>query len=227
MPIIIGIAGKLGVGKNWYSEQVVGDLLQQLDKKWIPMAFANQLKINTIVKNGISFDSVFHEKTKSSRELLQKEGVLAREISPSVWLDYLNCWIKVYESAGFDHVILTDVRFKNELEYVKSRNGIVVKIVAPKRNESRLMAETLGDTDAMKKISSNISECDLDEIPDNQFDIVISNDPGELEKAQAQKQFASVYPEFEDRKTPHLSEAVYGFFGMSILLYFVFSQLVR
>jgi hypothetical protein len=173
--VLIGLVGKLGSGKDYIADNIVIPLFKEPHLK---MAFADQIKINVMTKNNIPFNDVYVNKTEQSRTLLQQEGTeKGRDtINKNIWVDYLDNWIKIYKYKGVEHFIVSDVRFKNELEYIKNNGGILIKIVAPSRNHARLTAESKCDTVAYNKIKSHISECDLDDIPEDQFDMIIDND---------------------------------------------------
>ena len=178
MVFIIGVSGKLGTGKNYITTNVILPVLEKLQKKYLEIAFADQIKVNVMTKNGINYSDVYENKTHESRQLLQKEGTeVGRESNPNIWIDYLDNWIKVYCNRGINTFITSDVRFLNEFEYIKNQcNGIMIKIIAPKRNEKRLLQESDGSTIIYEKISTHRSECDLDNLTDDTYDLVINND---------------------------------------------------
>jgi len=176
--MLIGICGKLGVGKDYITTNYIIPLLEQKREQFLQLAFADQIKVNVMSKMNVPYREVYETKTKETRILLQEEGTRIRnEVSPTIWIDYLHNWIEVFRNRGIAHFIISDVRFKNELEYIKSNGGILIKIVAPQRNHRRLMNESNGNLETMQQISSHRSECDLDNLPDNSFDIVLNNDP--------------------------------------------------
>jgi hypothetical protein len=69
--------------------------------------------------------------------------------------------------------VISDIRFMNEAEYVRSKNGILIRINAPNRTLQRVRSEAKGDTQTMDKIMSHASEISLDEYD---FDNQINND---------------------------------------------------
>ena len=87
--------------------------------------------------------------------------------------------MKVYKSRGVEHFILTDIRFTNEVEYIKKSGGMLIYINAPDRNYNRLFRESNGDPNIISQLANHISECELDTLSRNHFDIVISNDPSD------------------------------------------------
>lgn len=176
--MIIGIAGKMGSGKDYICNNIIIPILQKYNSKFLQMSFADQIKINVMTKNNISFNDVYIHKNVETRTLLQTEGTeLGRNIlGNDIWIRYFDNWMKVYKSRGIEHFILTDVRFFNELEYIKKSGGILIYINAPQRNYNRLYQESNGDPNTIAKLSNHISECDLDKLPQNSFDIIVHND---------------------------------------------------
>lgn len=83
-------------------------------------------------------------------------------------------WIKVLSSRGVERFIISDVRFENEIEWIKSLGGIIIKIEAPERYKKRLINETNGDEEKMKEIMNHYSEINIDIIKN--YDILIHND---------------------------------------------------
>jgi hypothetical protein len=104
------------------------------------------------------------------RDILIKEGVPnGRGVyGEDVWIKTLMSWIRVYEEKwGFDKFVVTDIRFKNEMEYLQHAGGKIYRIIAPIRlKESAL-------TDEQK---ANVSETELDELALTKFNGLIYND---------------------------------------------------
>lgn len=181
--MLIGIVGKMGTGKDYILTNIIIPILKDKNEQYrtyIQLSFADQIKVNVMTKNNIEFDQVYVNKTHETRRLLQTEGTEnGRDIlGENIWINYFDNWKKVHESRGIHIIFCCDVRFKNEYDYIKNNDGIIIKIVAPIRNQTRLQNESKGDLDTMKIISSHISECDLDNLNDLMFDLVIENDPG-------------------------------------------------
>jgi hypothetical protein len=186
MKIIIGITGKLGSGKDYIANNVVIPVLEKYASankdigRFMQCAFADQIKVNVMTKNNISYTDVYENKTSVSRQLLQKEGTdIGRKKDKDIWIRYIDNWMKVYYHRGINIFVLTDVRFKNEYEFVKFNQdaiSIIIKIVADKRNNERLITESGGSIALYEKISEHPSECDLDDLRDDQFDLIIKND---------------------------------------------------
>lgn len=180
--MIIGIAGKMGCGKDYTCNNLVIPVLKHYNQTFLQVSFADQIKINVMTKNDIQFDDVYVNKTKQTRRLLQIEGTEnGRDIlGKDIWIRYLHNWIKVHESRGTRNFICTDVRFLNEFDYIKKRGGIVIRIDAPQRNMERLLSESDGDSNILETLKKHRSECDLDNLSDNNFDLIIKNDQGSI-----------------------------------------------
>lgn len=179
--MIIGISGKLGSGKDYICNNVIIPILKNKDCTFLQMCFADQIKVNVMTKNNIDFKDVYVNKNKQTRTLLQTEGTeLGRDLlGDDIWIRYFDNWMSVYKSRGIDHFIVTDVRFKNEVDYIKRSGGILIRIDAPKRNYQRLLTESNGDLDVLQKLSSHISECNLDNLSNDNYDLIIKNDIGQ------------------------------------------------
>lgn len=177
MKLLIGISGKLGSGKDFINTNVIIPVLEKLQKKYLHINFADQIKINVMIKNSINYTDVYEMKTEHSRQLLQKEGTdIGRTFDKNIWINYLDNWINVYNNRNISTFVISDCRFTNEFEYVKNSSGIMIKVIAPKRNNKRLLQESNGNKEIYNKISTHRSECDLDLLTNNKFDMIIYND---------------------------------------------------
>jgi phosphomevalonate kinase len=174
--MFIGITGKMGVGKDYILSNKIKPLLDKLNVKNLQVSFADQIKVNVMTIANISFEDVYKQKTQKTRKLLQQEGTEnGRNLyGKNIWISYFDNWTKVHKSRGIDVILIGDVRFKNEYDYIKKNDGIIIKVVAPERNKQRLNQESGGDLTIIENIKTHQSECDLDEITD--FDLIIDND---------------------------------------------------
>ena len=175
---LIGITGKLGSGKDFIANNVIIPVVKK-SYRFLQCAFADQIKINVMTKKNINYHSIYEQKTPETRILLQQEGTdNARNLNENIWIDYLHNWITVHHNrGGVELFIISDVRFKNEYSYIRNNGGIIVKVVAPTRNKKRLLQESKGCDIVYRKISSHLSECDLDDLEDSKYDMIIKNDP--------------------------------------------------
>tara|TARA_A100001015_G_scaffold286842_1_gene356000 strand:- start:1817 stop:2383 length:567 start_codon:yes stop_codon:yes gene_type:complete len=172
---IIGLLGNQGVGKSYIS-QYISDELYKLNKKSIILAFADHFKIDCVCKHNIEYNRVFGDKDLESRKLLQKVGTEeGRDVfGQNIWINVVENWIKVFYSRGIEYFIISDVRFLNEVEWIKSINGIVIKINAPERHKICLKKESNNNLDNENEIKAHISEIEINKITN--YDLIINND---------------------------------------------------
>lgn len=169
--LILGFAGKMGSGKDFLAKFVF-----EYIKKYYPqlniyfLSFADALKIQTIEKYHLDFEQVYPPenipKTEQVRKYLQFEGKLYRERDSKYWIRCYENWSRLFERNGCDILITTDVRFKEEMDYIQIRGGLVYKVYAPSRQYQT------NDKSLMK----DISECDLDDLENDAYDYIFKND---------------------------------------------------
>lgn len=177
--MIIGLSGKLGVGKDYIAQNILNSLLPH-NTLPIFLSFADHLKVELYCRdnnNKLNYNNLFINKTADIRKELQTYGTeLNRNNKSTIWIDALDMWIQLLKNRHKNYnfiFIITDVRFKNEFKYIKSNNGIIIRINANKRNEERLMKEASGNLNIYNSIKNHISEIELDNYD---FDFIIDND---------------------------------------------------
>lgn len=171
-PKIIAVSGKLGVGKDYLIDNVIKPFLKT--KSYLHISFADQLKVNLMTTLGVSYEDAYIEKTPESRKLMQQVAEIERKRDKDVWINFLKSWLKVYSNRGIEYFLISDLRYENEYEFLKSQNACIIRIEAPQRNREKLQKESKGDPEIYKSISEHVSEKSLDNIP---FENVIYNDP--------------------------------------------------
>jgi hypothetical protein len=172
--MIIGISGKMGTGKDYFVENYIIPYIENiLKEKYLVLSFADMLKVNLMVHHNININELYGKKTPEIRKLLQLEGTeKGRNIhGPYIWIRYVKAWSELYNSRGIKYIIIPDVRFKNEYEFIKQSNGIIFRMYAPNRNEKRLREESSSD-EMYEQIKNHQSEIELD---DFKFDIIVDN----------------------------------------------------
>lgn len=142
-----------------------------------------------MTQNDIDYNDVYVNKTKDTRKLLQLEGTEYGRMKhgKDIWIKYFSNWVDIFKKRGIKNIITPDVRFINEIDYIKSNGGIVIRIIAPLRNEKRLQEESGGDINIYNDLKNHISECELDKINDSEFDFVIYNDISDGQDIQMSK----------------------------------------
>jgi len=160
---VIGLSGKSGTGKDYLFENFIR---VNGFHRW---ALADHFKIATIGRSLATYEEVFYTKPPSVRKSLQRMGTEeGREIyGEDIWLNTAKAWMQHLNiNWNIDKFCITDVRFPNEVEFVKNMGGKVIRINAPKRAEANSLSP---------EARLHISETALDNYTD--FDYIIENDP--------------------------------------------------
>lgn len=128
---IIGISGYARSGKDtFYSRSALHLKSRKLDA--VRYAFADALKeeLDVLLKEHVGI-SAFSEKDKEKeiiRPLLVTYGTeLRRKLNPNCWIEKIQDRVLSDAEQG-KYVFITDVRFENEAQWVKSQGGKMVYI---------------------------------------------------------------------------------------------------
>jgi hypothetical protein len=168
--MIIGLVGKAKSGKDTVADYAVKNY------GFEKAAFADDLK--ALCKNMFDLtDAQIHTQEGKEtvdvrygitpREILQKVGTdWFRSVYPNIWVNRL---ITKLQQRTADDFVVTDIRFPNEVDAIKSIGGIIVRIV---RTEG-------GD---IGTFAAHASETALDNIPFTKIDHIITAGSGELDK---------------------------------------------
>ncbi|WP_276972041.1 hypothetical protein [Ferrimicrobium acidiphilum] len=140
-------------------KDTVGEILAQ-EHGFVRLAFADKLKKLALVLDPQVAAAVTElggweqaKKIQYVREYLQLLGTSARDILfESVWIDAL-----LSDLDATTSYVITDVRFLNEAEAIRARDGIMVRISRP----------------GVGPVNQHISEIALDDYP---FDVYLKND---------------------------------------------------
>lgn len=206
---IYGFSGKLGVGKNYVAEKIFGKKLYEKGYNVHILAFGDLVKYelgsrfkkienNLIYEMTKVYEELFINKSAETRNKLQFYGTnfcrngenwkikdnFTMYNEPDIWIKGLLLQINTILERSYDNskdiFIITDVRFKNEAEFIKKLGGKIIKIDAPIRNYNKLLSEAMKTfksekdiNDYIERIKNHSSETDLDTYT---FDYVIAND---------------------------------------------------
>ena len=181
---LIGISGKIGSGKDTVGDIIriltsgklisndtvanaisVSDNFKEWSSPWIIKKMAGKLKIIASVLSGVpihKFEDQEFKKQKMDpewggltyREFLQKIGTdsLRDNVHEEIWVNSL--YVDQNDASQW---IVTDIRFPNEAESIKKRDGILIRV-----NTTRKCV-----------VSDHPSETSLDDY--KKFDYVIDN----------------------------------------------------
>ena len=163
-PIIYVLSGKAGSGKSFVASRMK-EIFNSRGFKCIDIAYASYLK--NYIKNITAWDGSDSDKP---RAFLQQLGVelIKNKINSNFLIDRIVDDILVY-SYFFDVIIISDARFVEEIETIRSKfsNVIVIKVVGK-------------DNDLSDSLKVHITEIALDDY--NNYDFVINNFGDDLDK---------------------------------------------
>jgi len=165
--LYIGISGKLGSGKNYIMENIIFPYIYNLlNNNYIihpiPISFGDQIKTELYGRNlDITFNDLFNNKTDETRRLLQLYGTEngRNKFGEDIWIRSIDCWIKLYidrinnlykNKKILYIVMIADIRFINEAQFILNNNGLLFKVYSPARNLDRLLKEVDYNDDDIK-----------------------------------------------------------------------------
>ena len=147
VPSLIGISGYIGSGKD-----TAGDIMKDiLGEGWEVKKFAGKLKRIASILTGIPVKRFEDQEFKKSflgpewgnelmsvRELLQKLGTEAMRdgLHKNTWVNAL-----FTDANSRSKWIITDLRFKNEFEAIKKRDGVTIRISRDSRSKATHSSE--------------------------------------------------------------------------------------
>jgi len=178
---IYGFAGKLGSGKNYLAEKVFSKMLEP--KPTVFLCFADQIKIDGIYKKGLDRNKCWIKKDEKTRRTLQTVGTEeGRDVfGKDVWINNAKEWMIMHAFRGIKRIIITDMRFKNEFDFIENLGGTNINVISPKRNKQALDRESGGDAEKRAILAGHSSETELDS--GRIFAYTIFNDFGDEIKA--------------------------------------------
>lgn len=173
---ILGFSGKLGSGKNFIAEKVMMKMMEPVPS--VILSFADQIKVNVIVQHNVDRHKCFVDKDEKTRKLMQRVGTEeGRNVfGHDIWLRYMLEWMLVHASRGVKRIIIPDVRFHNEFDFIKSLGGKLIRVNAPQRNAIALEKEAAKGVGTAAEIAAHQSEIELDS--GREFDYTLNNDEG-------------------------------------------------
>lgn len=150
--MIIGISGKARSGKDTFAGFLSKELNKEAYPPYVMMAFAHELKTKCQEAFDLSYeqlwgddkeeqdkrypksnnhfeDSMMKEEKANwywtAREIMQDFGAFYRTIDNEFWIKNL---FRVAEQKEYTNVIVTDVRYTNEADYILDNGGYVLRV---------------------------------------------------------------------------------------------------
>ena len=139
---IIAFTGRSGAGKDYCANLFVKLLPSYKKIKFL--AFADHMKVECIDKNNVSFENVYINKTNKIRTMMQQYGTEngRDKRGENVWVDIVDSWYKIYNHREiYDYLIITDLRFQNEYDWIKKNNGSVISVLNNSVNQMSHISE--------------------------------------------------------------------------------------
>ena len=134
--IVIGLVGKAGSGKD-----TVFSLFQSMvpDKEFVRLAFGDGVKQEVADRHEIPVQAI-EENKEGFRMILQKWGTdYRRKQNEEYWINKIRTEVSFLRD-NVDVVVITDVRFLNEVDYIKEEcKGFIVRVVG---NQQRVLKST-------------------------------------------------------------------------------------
>ena len=110
----VAISGVMCSGKTTLAKHVIGYVRENFHGEMLKMSFADGIY-------EIAHD--LFNMTVKDRKLLQQIGHAMRHIDPYVWIDDT-----IGRCKKHDHVIIDDIRFRNELMSVKRAGFVTIRL---------------------------------------------------------------------------------------------------
>jgi len=153
--MIIGVSGRARVGKDTITGFIKEEFEKNHNRKFYDAAFAFELKNMCKFQFGLSDDQLWGDKKEepdrrflkeesvwtseyqgdtdlieywTPREIMQEMGAFYRKIDRDFWVKGLRKFLQAEVLKGHKDFIITDVRYKNEVEFIKNRKGFLIRI---------------------------------------------------------------------------------------------------
>ena len=131
---VIGMSGKMRSGKDWLTDHGI------LQHGFLPLPLANHFKVSVAAKDALRVDDQtvpvdIKQLWETGKDLahrtgLQQEGTeLGRNVyGEAIWVRAAEAWMYYFALKGITKFVITDVRFPNEVEWVRSLGGKVYRV---------------------------------------------------------------------------------------------------
>ena len=176
--LFIGTMGLARSGKDTVGKMLAEELFNTSGRKFTLMAYATELKNKCQRLFDLSYEQLWGDQKEvedhrypkgqggfwSAREILQFYGTdCMRAIDNDVWVKAL---FKIIREKKFTDVIITDVRFPNEIYPIKEDGGYIVRVESSRSRTKNVH----GKTHSSETSLNGCSDVDFNIINDGSFD---------------------------------------------------------
>jgi phosphomevalonate kinase len=150
---VLGLVGRAGSGKDTIYK-VISDILGP-SKTVVRVAFGDAVKEELAEKYGLSVEEIEEDKEMYRAELQAWGTEYRRAKDEDYWIKKLKPQLDLlYENA--DVVVITDIRFRNEADYVKDVcKGFLVKVLSNRVKKMEHVSETEQDSISVDWLCNN------------------------------------------------------------------------
>ena len=157
----IAISGKMCSGKSTLTNRIIEHFGKIEDIHFSKYSFADG--VYKIARELFGM-------TVKNRELLTQIGYNLRLIDKDIWVKDT---LKNINNNKHNFVIIDDLRFKNELKYLKDNYFFIIRLnISEEQQINRLKKKYPNTFQEHINNLNNISETDLDDVQDNLYDII-------------------------------------------------------
>jgi hypothetical protein len=129
--MIVGISGKKYSGKSTIASYLVTQDFREF-------SFAYPLK-NACKELFLLSDSQLNTEKEildtrwdmSPRQMFQKVGELFRSIRGDFFIHHLRTRLAENEQKDIVNIVISDIRYENEAEFIREHDGILIKVIRP------------------------------------------------------------------------------------------------
>jgi hypothetical protein len=149
---LVGLCGRSGAGKDTLADWVLAK------HGFFKTPLAAAFKVAAVGEGRFTFDEVFRTKPEHVRTYLQYVGREGRAKDPDIWMRTLEAWLAFWANEwGLTRFVVTDVRFPNEVAWVKAHGG---RCIAVHSDRGNTLTEAQKNDPTEAAVARAMSMCD-------------------------------------------------------------------